>query len=140
MRKVGIVLFLCLILISCKNEIELNELSNYWEIKEVENPNGGVKKYTFNENIDYFEIENNKGIRKKVKPQLDGTFIVTHDFETFQIEEVNGSFFLIFSTQYASWKEEIETLSNEKLVLKNQDGLLYTYGKFDNTFKDLLKE
>lgn len=140
MRKVGIVLFLCLILISCKNEIELNELNNYWEIKEVENPNGGVKKYTFNENIDYFEVENNKGIRKKVKPQLDGTFIVTNDFETFQIEEVNGSFFLIFSTQYASWKEEIETLSNEKLVLKNQDGLLYTYGKFDNTFKDLLKE
>jgi len=129
-----------LVLISCQNEIELNELSNYWEIKEVENPNGGVKKYTFNENIDFFEIQENIGIRKKVKPQLDGSFIVTNDFETFEIEELNGSYFLIFSTEYASWKEEIKTLNDEKLVLKNEDGLLYTYRKFDNTFKDLLKE
>jgi hypothetical protein len=140
MKKTCVSLILCLVLISCQNEIELNELSNYWEIKEVENPNGGVKKYTFNENIDFFEIQENIGIRKKVKPQLDGSFIVTNDFETFEIEELNGSYFLIFSTEYASWKEEIKTLNDEKLVLKNEDGLLYTYRKFDNTFKDLLKE
>lgn len=140
MKKICVSLILCLVLISCQNDIELNELSNYWEIKEVENPNGGVKKYTFNENIDFFEIQENIGIRKKVKPQLDGSFIVTNDFETFEIEELNGSYFLLFSTEYASWKEEIKTLNDEKLVLKNEDGLLYTYRKFDNTFKDLLKE
>lgn len=133
-------IMVCLGLISCHPGIELNELSNYWEIKEVENPNGGIKKYTFNENIDFFEVTNMQGIRKKAKPQLDGSFIVTNDFETFEIKAIEDSYYLIFSTEYATWKEEIKILTQETLVLKNEDGLLYTYEKFGNTFKDLFSE
>lgn len=140
MKKISLLLLLSFSLISCQDEIDLTELSNYWEINEVENPNGAKKSYTFNENIDFFEVENNKGIRKKVKPQLDGTFVVTQDFERFEVTKENSKVFLYFSTEYATWKEEIIGLNNEILVLKNEDGLLYTYRKFDPTFKDLFKE
>lgn len=127
------------LLIGCQKEVDIKKLNNYWEIKKVENPNGGVKEYTFNETIDFIEVEGDKGFRKKVKPQLDGTFLVTNDTETFKISKEDGVYTINYSTQYANWKEEIEKLTDETLVIRNQVGLIYTYQKYENNFREIME-
>ncbi len=127
------------LLIGCQKEVDIKKLNNYWEIKKVENPNGGVKEYTFNETIDFIEVEGDKGFRKKVKPQLDGTFLVTNDTEIFKISKEDGVYTINYSTQYANWKEEIEKLTDETLVVRNQVGLIYTYQKYENNFREIME-
>jgi hypothetical protein len=61
-----------------------------------------------------------KGIRKKEMPQLDGSFIVNDAFENVDVRFKDDKAFLDYSTLYAKWSEEIITLSDKKLVLRNQ--------------------
>ena len=74
-----IILFLVFgLFLSCKQSIsesDLQNLNGYWEIEKVELPDGDKKEYKVNETIDFFKIEANKGFRKKVMPQLDGTYL-----------------------------------------------------------------
>ena len=73
MRKwLYLVLFLCFL--ACSERIsvsDLNDINGYWEIQEVTFPNGKTKEYDVNMTIDYFEIDNLQGFRKKVQPKFD---------------------------------------------------------------------
>jgi hypothetical protein len=132
MKNTFIILFISFLLVSCQQKINPNELSKingYWEIEKVVFDKGEDKKYTLNEHFDYFEISNNKGIRKKVKPQLDGTFLVNNTFERVAVRMEDEKVFLDYSTAYSKWTEEIITLSDEKLVLKNTKNTQYHYKK-----------
>jgi hypothetical protein len=53
-------------------------------------------------------------------PQLDGSFIVNDAFENVDVRFKDDKAFLDYSTLYAKWSEEIITLSDKKLVLRNQ--------------------
>ena len=73
------IIFICLFLVSCQQKItpeDVNKLNGYWEIKKVVFKDGEDKEFKMNENFDFFEIANNKGIRRKVRPQFDGTIFV----------------------------------------------------------------
>ena len=126
-----IVGFLVLVLLmSCKQTItesDLNNLNGYWEIEKVILPNGEKKEYKVNETIDFFKIENKKGFRKKVMPQMDGTYLTNNIQETVTIELIEGTASIHYNTPYAHWKEEIIELSKDKLVTKNQQDLEYHY-------------
>lgn len=116
--------------LSCKQKIteaDLSNLNGYWEIEKVELPDGDMKEYKVNETIDFFKIEANKGFRKKVMPQLDGTYLTNDIQEDVVVVIKDGDASLQYKTTYASWKEEIIELTKDKLVVKNQQEIEYYY-------------
>jgi hypothetical protein len=107
----------------------LKNLTGYWEITEVNMPDGSTKEYTINPTIDYFEVKDKKGFRKKVMPQFDGTYRVNDLSEKINITEEDGVMYINYVTDYAKWKEEIVELNEEELVLKNNHDMEYHYKK-----------
>ena len=132
MKKL-VLLFIAILLISCKAEVkkeDLNKLNGYWEIKQVKLADGENKDYKVNETIDYFELKDNVGFRQKVMPQFDGKFRTNGIKENIKIDEKENSFFIEYNTNYGKWQEEIIKITDSTLVLKNKDNLEYTYKKF----------
>ena len=132
MKKIGLFI-VCLVLVSCHTGVkkeDLQKINGYWEIKQVGLPNGEKKDYKVNETIDYFELNDNEGFRQKVMPQFDGKFKTNDIKEIIKVVEKDNSFFIEYATKYGKWKEEIISIEDSTLVLKNKDKLEYTYKKF----------
>jgi hypothetical protein len=138
MKKICL-FFLVLFLVSCDSNVkkeDLKKLNGYWEIKQVKFTTGKTKDYKINETIDYFELRqaqfDNKlaGFRQKVMPQFDGKFQTNGIKENIKVVENDNSFFLEYNTKYGKWKEEIISIGDSILVLKNKENLEYTYKKF----------
>lgn len=125
-----LLLIVLLSVLSCKQDIseaDISNLNGYWEIEKVELPDGDKKEYKVNETIDFFKIEANKGFRKKVMPQLDGTYLTNDIQEDVVVVVKDGDASLQYKTTYASWNEEIIELTKDKLVVKNQQEIEYYY-------------
>ncbi|MCH2488674.1 MAG: hypothetical protein MK211_00865 [Flavobacteriales bacterium] len=128
-----ITLLFLLLIIGCgkpSNTIQLEQLPGYWEIKTVELPNGLEKQFNVNTTIDFIEVNGDSGIRKKVAPQLDGTYRTSESIEKFNILKENDSVFLIYKTPYDTWRETIIKLQDSVMQVKNQDDKVYTYKRF----------
>lgn len=126
------VVVLSLLFVSCKQEIkpaDIAKLNGYWEIEKVVLEKGEEKEYKMNETFDFFQIKNNKGVRTKVAPQFDGTFLTTDTFENVTVRFAGEQVFLDYKTDYAKWSEEIISLSDEQLVVKNPQKIEYHYKK-----------
>ncbi|UZO79939.1 hypothetical protein NBT05_13395 [Aquimarina sp. ERC-38] len=127
-------LFILVISISCTRSDTSTKLSNitgYWEINKVIAPNGDEKHYKFNQNIDYFEIKDTTGIRKKLQPQFDGTFKATGDSERFQIKKTSDSVHFMYKNSWSSWKETILVAEKDKLLIINEEGIQYEYRPYE---------
>lgn len=132
MKKIAFIL-ITVLLLSCKADVkkeDLSKLSGYWEIKKVTMADGKTKDYKVNETIDFFEVKDKEGFRQKVMPQFDGTFRTNGIKENIKIFEVGKTYFIECKTDYGKWNEEIITLEDSTLVLKNKQNLIYTYKKF----------
>ena len=132
MKKVFGILFISLLFVACQQKInkeDITKIKGYWEIEKVTFDKEKDKDYTINESFDYFQIKDNKGIRKKVMPQFDGKFLVNDAFENVVVRFVDDKAFLDYSTQYMKWSEEIISLTAENLILKNKDKIEYHYKK-----------
>jgi phage anti-repressor protein len=132
MKNTFIILALSLLFVSCKQEIkptDIAKLNGYWEIEKVVFDKGEQKDYGVNESFDFFEIKNNKGIRKKVMPQFDGTFLTSDSFENVSVRFRDNQVFLDYKTDYAKWSEELISISDKELVVKNQEKKEYHYKK-----------
>ena len=132
MKNTFMILVLSLLFVSCKQEIkpeDIAKLNGYWEIEKVVFDKGEEKDYKMNESFDYFDIKNNKGIRKKVMPQLDGTFLTSDSFENVSVRFKDDEVFLDYKTDYAKWSEELVSITDEKLVVKNKEKKEYHYKK-----------
>lgn len=129
---VTIVLF-SFLLVGCKQQIQSTDIPNingYWEIEKVVFDEGEDKEYSANQNYDYFQIDkNNQGIRKKVAPQLDGTFLVDDSFEKVRIRFQDDKAFLDYVTPYMKYTEEIIALTADELVVLNAQKKEYHYKK-----------
>lgn len=127
------ILVLSLFFVGCQQKIEptdIAKLNGYWEIEKVVFDEGEDKDYKMNESYDYFEItNNNKGIRKKVMPQLDGSFLVNDAYENVVVRFKEGKAFLDYSTPYAKWSEELIAVSDKELVVRNEEKKEYHYKK-----------
>ena len=128
-----------MLLISCDSNVkkeDLKKLNGYWEIRQVKFSTGKTKDYKINETIDYFELRQAQfdnevvGFRQKVMPQFDGKFQTNGIKENIKVVENDNSFFLEYNTKYGKWKEEIISIEDSILVLKNKENLEYTYKKF----------
>ncbi len=132
MRRLYLIFISILLLTSCKSDIskeDLSKINGYWEIEKVHFPNGEDKEYTINETNDYFEIKNDQGFRKKVIAQLNGKYLENGLAEKIKVEFKEDKVLLHYVTPYAKWTEEVIEISDEKLVLKNNDNLEYHYKK-----------
>ena len=132
MKKTFGILFVSLVFIVFQQKIkpaDIVKINVYWEIEKVTFDKGKDKDYGMNESYDYFEIIDNKGIRKKVMPQLDGTFLVNKTFENVTVRFADDKVFLDYSTSYMKWSEELITLSADELVLLNKEKIEYHYKK-----------
>lgn len=141
MKKIGLlrlfanflVLLFIMLLVSCHSNVkkeDIKKLNGYWEIIQVKFSTGKTKDYKVNETIDYFELKSNKGFRQKVMPQFDGKFQTNGIKENIKVVENDNSFFLEYNTKFGKWKEEIISIEDSILVLKNKENLEYTYKKF----------
>ena len=141
MKKIGLlrlfanflVLLFIMLLVSCHSNVkkeDIKKLNGYWEINQVKFSTGKTKDYKVNETIDYFELKSNKGFRQKVMPQFDGKFQTNGIKENIKVVENDNSFFLEYNTKFGKWKEEIISIEDSILVLKNKENLEYTYKKF----------
>jgi len=133
MKKIVGFLFVSLFFISCQQKIkpeDIAKINGYWEIEKVVFDQGKDKEYGINESYDYFQIDkNNVGFRKKVMPQLDGTFIVNDTYENIKIRFKEDKAFIDYTTPYAKWSEELIAVSDKELVMKNEEKKEYHYKK-----------
>jgi len=132
MKNFTLVAFTSLVMFSCNSKVSEDDIANingYWEIESVIMPDGSEKDYTVNPTIDYFEIKGKTGLRKKVMPQFDGTYKVNDGSEKITITQKDDKTYIDYVTTYAKWQEELITLSDDELVVKNQHGIEYHYKK-----------
>lgn len=132
MKRFILLLFLGALLQSCGKDTQerINNLNGYWEITKAELPKGVIKEFKYSELVDYIKVDSAAGFRKKVRPQLDGSFIASEDVEIFEVKLENDSINLYYSTPYTNWKESIISSAENELVVLNQDGIIYTYKRF----------
>ncbi|HEU0136539.1 MAG TPA: lipocalin family protein [Flavobacterium sp.] len=117
---------------ACQQEVTQEDLANvngYWEIKEVNSPDAEKKEYAMNDTYDYFELKGNQGSRRKVKPQLDGTFLTNDMVEDFEVQFADGKTYFSYSTPYAKWKEEVKSLTDSMMVIVNAEQKEFHYKK-----------
>lgn len=140
MLKNLISIVIALLFISCAQqspEEQLQNLSGYWEIESVQFPDGTKKDYRISMTIDFIEVTGKKGIRKKVHPQLDGTFKVTKDTEKFTAKIEQDSLRLYYKTPYDEWRETVLLAKDSTLHVLNKEGNIYKYKKFSTfNFKE----
>jgi hypothetical protein len=133
MKNIFKILFLSIFLISCQQKIkpeDIPKINGYWEIEKVVFDDGKDKEYALNESYDYFQMDKkNSGFRKKVMPQLDGTFIVNKTQEGVKIRFDEDKVYLDYNTSYAKWSEELLELTDDKLVCKTKENKEYHYKK-----------
>ncbi|WP_432410358.1 lipocalin family protein [Rasiella sp. SM2506] len=109
---------------------QIQYLDGYWSIEKAILEDGTEKEFTISTTIDFMEINGKTGIRKKVQPKLDGTFLTSNDAETFEIKIEDDSLRLYYTTPFDSWKETVLKAKDSSLVVLNPDGKTYFYKKF----------
>ncbi|RAJ16778.1 lipocalin family protein [Olleya aquimaris] len=123
---------LLILIVSCtKNPDDIKQhVTGYWEIKEVTLNDGTKKQYNFNNTVDYIEINDTTGFRKKMKPNLDGTFQTSNNLERFTVKVEKDSLNLYYKTPFSNWKETILHANNNQLQVINKNKDLYLYQRY----------
>jgi len=109
-----------------------SHLSGYWEIEKVALPDGSEKQYSLSTTIDFIALNENEGIRKKVQPQLDGSFKTFDQNEQFLAVIRNDSLILQYTTPFDSWEEAILEADGAVLVVLNKDGKKFYYKAYES--------
>jgi len=131
------VLFVVIVLIftGCSQNIsrdDLRFLNGYWEIKEVKFPDGTKKEYKVNVMVDYIELEGMNGLRKKVRPKFDGTFVASEDSENFKLIKKGKGFEMYYTNKLSDWTERLKSISEDSFTVSTMDNISYTYQRFHN--------
>jgi len=119
--------------ISCSNNPKdfIPYLEGYWEIDEATLPDGTKKIYNYNDTVDYIQISNSlTGFRKKLKPNINGTFQTSSDVEHLKLKIENDSLNIYYSTPYAQWKETVLSASENELLVINKAKVRYLYKRY----------
>ncbi len=130
-----LIVLLALVIASCQQndpEAQLKNLDGYWEIDRVEVEKDSVIKYGMSPYIDYIEMKDSTGFRKKLKPELNGEFSTTENEEKISAKIKDRKLILEYSTPYASWQEEVLEANDKSLVVINSDGKTYYYKRFES--------
>ena len=130
MKKALVFGFILMLFASCQKKVtaaDISKINGYWEIEKVIFPDGNKKNYTINDTYDYFEIKNGNGFRKKVMPQLDGTFVINDSDEKVTVSKKEGDYSLHYTTSFAKWTEKLVAVSDNELITRNNSNKEYHY-------------
>lgn len=133
MKHIIKTILVAIIIVSCSKPIkadDLKYLNGYWEISEVKTADGNTKEFQSNNNVDFFEMTNSNGTRTKVVPQLDGKKTTNGISEKFVVLDSANATYLKYHTDFAKWTEKVDKLTNEELVIINENEIKYTYKRF----------
>ena len=123
-----------LMLVACQNKVsqeELTLLNGYWEIEKVTLANGQTKEYKVNTTIDYIEVKELSGYRKKVYPKFDGTFDTSNDAEQFTIIVQQDRFEIHHKSELSEWAEVLKSLDENSFSVTNAENITYYYKRFE---------
>ncbi|HMB64519.1 MAG TPA: hypothetical protein VKN36_15670 [Eudoraea sp.] len=112
------------------NRTDLDHLNGYWEIERVAFPDGSHREYGINTSVDFMFWDGEKGYRKKVQPNLNGTYSTSDDAAFFKIAENRGVFMIRYNNGMSEWEEQIEFISNSELIVVNEENIRYHYKRF----------
>jgi len=130
-----LITILFIILISCTDKVtqqDLQLLNGYWDIDKVESIDKKVTKYGANSTLDYYFLnDKNEGYRKKTTLDFSGTYKTNNVKDKISIEDKEGVFVIKTITSLDNWEDVIVNLTKEKLVLKNEKGILFHYNKHE---------
>ncbi|WP_347374440.1 lipocalin family protein [Aequorivita sp. Q41] len=133
MKSKFIIIPLLLFIFSCEKpnpEIQKQNLSGYWEIKSVKMTDGEKKEFGINTIVDYIEIKGDSGIRTKVSPKLDGSFVTNGVSENFTLKIEEDSLRMYYKTPFDEWKETVIEAKDSTLTVKNRANKIYIYSAF----------
>ena len=122
------------LLIGCQPDHQAmkEQLQGYWEIFEVHKDGDLIKSYTYNSNIDYFElITDSTGFRKKVSPTLEGKYIVTDHQSSFTIQTEKNGLIIRYTGGENEYTEELIEVTSDLLRIRNEQGLIYSYRPYE---------
>lgn len=126
---------LLLMLMGCKKtavaEADLQYLNGYWEIAEVEFPDGSKKQYSVNPSIDFIKLKDGEGFRKKMQPRFDGSYDTSNDTEFFTLSENHGAFLLRYKNEFSEWEEKLVSVDSLSFSVTNEEGVTYSYKRFE---------
>ena len=119
-------------IISCDKQINLDLINGYWEIVSVSKNNEFIKEYPFSNAVDFFIIDSlNNGYRKKIKPKINGSFEITLHEIPISIKNNNNSYEIKYYSAGNQYVETINKLDQNKLVIKNSEGIIFSYKRFE---------
>ena len=130
MKKIFSILIFFIALTACNKpdpKAQIQNISGYWEIIKVELSKDSVKNYGMSQYIDYIELKDSTGFRKKLQPKLDGTFIDTQNSEKIKASIEGDSLRLHYTTPFDEWTETVLKAEDSLLVIKNRNGKIYHY-------------
>jgi hypothetical protein len=133
MKNIFLVLAFIFIFNSCRRQDPSNQkdkLGGYWGIESVSSPDGDKIDFSINAVVDFIEVSEEKGMRTKVAPQFDGSFINNGTVEKFNLMIEEDSLRLYYTTPFDSWKETVLLATDSVLKIINRDSKVYTYKKF----------
>ena len=139
MRKTLMLLFIAVLFSCCNNpEKMLTHLNGYWEISKAQMHDGIEKDYTFSSSVDYIMVNDSlKGFRKKLIPNIDGSYTMSQDAEALQIKIENDSLNLYYKTRMATWKETVLKATEDELKIINSKKDVYLYKRYQPLDLDL---
>ena len=124
-------------IISCDKQINLDLINGYWEIVSVSKNNEFVKEYPFSNAVDFFIIDSlNNGYRKKIKPKINGSFEITLHEIPISIKNSNNFYEIKYYSTGNQYVETINKLDQNMLVIKNSEGIIFSYKRFEKYFDD----
>ena len=134
MKRLIILIFFTL---SCNNQINLDFINGYWEIVSVSKNNEFIKEYPFSNAVDFFIIDSlNNGFRKKIKPKINGSFEITLHEIPISIKNNNNSYNITYFSAGNQYVETIKILDQNRLIIKNSQGIIFSYKRFEKYFND----
>jgi hypothetical protein len=124
-------------IISCDKQINLDLINGYWEIVSVSKNNEFIKEYPFSNAVDFFIIDSlNNGYRKKIKPKINGSFEITLHEIPISIKNSNYFYEIKYYSTGNQYTETISKLDQNRLVIKNSEGIIFSYKRFEKYFDD----
>lgn len=114
-----------------KNSIDIKAINGYWEIVQAQNPYGKKVIYSINTTVDYFEVKDSMGFRKKLQPDLNGNYKTSKAIERFTWQNENDTLRLNYNTPFDEWSVDLLRLNDSLMLIKNKKDFLYTYKRFE---------
>lgn len=124
-----ILLIFFITITSCSNNSKeiVAQMEGYWTIENVTLPDGSERDFPFTNHMDHFEIEGSNGVKNRVSPAYDGSYINYGSPVPFSWETVDGKLVLTFKDGENRYQQIVKKCDGSSLILLHDNGTEYVY-------------